>query len=121
MARKRMLDPGLWESSQFGELDFFERVLYISLISNADDEGRLEDRALLIRSKVFPDDNIAVSKIEASLERLKEVKLIIRYHAGDWDIIQHPKWEKYQTIQKPQPSKFPPFAGTLEEIGRAHV
>lgn len=107
MARKRMIDPGLWDSRQFSQLNFMERVLYIGLISNADDEGRLEDRTALIRSKIFPDDDIPLSGIEGALEQLKEVGLIERYTAGEWDIIQHPKWSKYQTINRPKPSKFP--------------
>jgi len=116
-----MIDPGLWDSRQFSQLNFMERVLYVGLISNADDDGRLEDRTALIRSKIFPDDDIPLSEIEDALEHLKEVGLIERYTAGEWDIIQHPKWAKYQKINRPSPSKLPPNADNRESFTERSV
>ena len=40
MARRRMIDPNFWESEDVSRLSLFARLLFIGMISNADDEGR---------------------------------------------------------------------------------
>jgi hypothetical protein len=104
-----MIDPRIWESEQFSRLGLFERQLYIGLISNADDEGRLRDHAAWIRSVIFPYDNFTIEEISEALTRIEGVGLIVRYQAGEWNVIQHPKWGKYQTVNRPQASKFPAY------------
>jgi len=109
VARRRMIDPRIWESEQFSKLSHFERLLYIGLISNADDEGRLRDHPSWIRSVVFPYDDVKIVDIESALSSLLRSNLIFRYQTPEWNIIQHPKWEKYQTVNRPQDSKFPAY------------
>ena len=40
MARKRMLSPDIWESESFSSLSDLSKIVFISIISHADDEGR---------------------------------------------------------------------------------
>ena len=40
MARKRMIDPNIWQSEDFNSLSLMGRLLFIGMFSNADDEGR---------------------------------------------------------------------------------
>ena len=40
MARRRMIAPEIWESSSFSKLSNFAKLIFIGLISNADDEGK---------------------------------------------------------------------------------
>ena len=40
MARKRMIDPNIWDSEDFSKLSILGRLLFIGMFSNADDEGR---------------------------------------------------------------------------------
>ena len=40
MARKRDIDPSLWDHEELNALPIPARYLFIGIISNADDEGR---------------------------------------------------------------------------------
>lgn len=108
MARRRMIDPGYWSSEHNIRLIFRQRLLFIGLISNADDEGRIKGNPNFIRAVVFPYDDINQSTIEDDLGLLAAEGLIIKYIHKDLDYIQIAKWDDYQRIDKPSPSKLPP-------------
>lgn len=111
MARRRMIDPGIWDGGQFSRLNFRQRVLYIGTISLADDEGIMRGNPPLVRSKIFAYDDIPVKTIEKDLLFLKEIGLIWFWKADDGnEYIQHPKWNDYQRIDKPYPSKYPNYS-----------
>ena len=40
MARKRMIDPNIWQSEDFSKLSTLGKLVFIGLFSLADDEGR---------------------------------------------------------------------------------
>ena len=40
MARKRMIDPAIWQSQDFSRLSMLAKLVFIGLFSYADDEGR---------------------------------------------------------------------------------
>jgi hypothetical protein len=44
MARRRMIDPTFWKDPGVRKLTFAERLRFIGLISNSDDEGRTKER-----------------------------------------------------------------------------
>ena len=46
MARKRMIDPGIWQSEDFAKMSTLGKLVFIGLFSNADDEGRGRANAL---------------------------------------------------------------------------
>jgi hypothetical protein len=108
MARRRMIDPGFWSSEHHIRLIFRQRLLFLGLISNADDEGRIKGNPNFIRAVVFPYDDINQSSIKDDLELLAAEGLIIKYIHNDLDYIQIAKWDDYQRIDKPSPSKIPP-------------
>jgi len=116
MARKRMIDPNIWTSVQVARLSVLQRLLYIGLISNADDEGRLNGDPTYIKGIIFPHDNITPGAIEDCLKRIARVGLIVRYRVGRGHYILHPNWRKYQTINKALPSRLPPPNAPLPNI-----
>jgi len=107
MARRRMIDPGIWTSEHNLNLIFRQRLLFIGLISNADDAGRIKGNPNFVRAVVFPYDDIPKLATENDLQVLEKEGLIQRYNCEDVDYIQLKKWDKYQRIDKPQPSKIP--------------
>lgn len=111
MARKRMLDPGIWTNVQVARLSVLQRLLYIGLISNADDDGRLNGDPTYIKGVVFPHDNITVQAIEDALKQIARGSLIVRYRANKSWYIQHPNWGKFQYIRDRRPSTIPPPKG----------
>lgn len=117
MARKRMIDPSFWVDEKLGMLDIASRLLFMGLISNADDEGRLVGHPSLIKSIIFPyDQNISVESITDKLKELAELKMIILYKNNKQSYIQVTNFRKYQTINKPTPSKYPSYKDSTSVV-----
>lgn len=109
MARKRMIDPDFWTDEALGSLPIHCRLLFMGLISNADDEGRLRGNPALIRSSVFPYDEFTAVEVESFLEQLHSERLIRRYSVDGQAFIDIPNFPKHQTINKPTPSRLPSY------------
>lgn len=111
MSRKRMIDPGIWNSEQVASLSVRQRLLFIGLISNADDEGKLKGSAAYIKSIIFPYDSIPLTTIETDLNRLSK-SIIVRYRIDELWYIKLPTWHKHQYIREPKPSDIPDPMGS---------
>ncbi len=108
MARKRMIDPGFWTDEKLGTLTLLHRLLFMGLISNADDEGRLQGHPALIKSIVFPYDvDITINDVQKCLDDLHEKKIIQIYTVDGQRYIHVINFLKYQQINRPTPSKYP--------------
>jgi hypothetical protein len=108
MARKRMIDPGFWTDEKLGTLTPLHRILFMGLISNADDEGRLQGHPALIKSTIFPYDiDITVSDVQLWLNDLCNKKLIQIYSVDEQVYIFIKNFLKYQQINRPTPSRLP--------------
>lgn len=109
MARKRMLDPMIWVDEKLGDCTRDERLLFIALISNADDEGRGIGNPKVVRAFTFPyDDDITANMTASMLKRLAAMTLIVLYDDGqDHQYYWLPRFLKHQVINKPIPSKLP--------------
>lgn len=110
MARKRMLSPEFWTDEKLGDCTRDERLLFMGLISQADDKGRGQGNPKLVKALVFPyDDDITTNMTASMLKRLAAMKLIALYDDGhDHQYYWLPRFLKHQVINKPIPSKLPP-------------
>jgi len=107
MARRRLIDPGVWCSGHFKRLNNRQRLLWIGLISMSDDEGKFKAEPAVIKSSVFPFDHLSPKVIDADLQHIEEEGLIQRYEV-DGDVYGRiVKWTKYQKPSHPTPSKIP--------------
>lgn len=109
MARKRMISPSMWESESFSELNDLAKLVFISMISHADDEGRGKANPAYIRSMTFPnDDSKRVADIEKALSEIG-CKMSVQFYSVDGrDYYFMTNWTEYQKIDKPTKSKLPP-------------
>ena len=98
-----MIDPKIWTNRRFIQLNAKERLFYIGLISNADDEGRLWNDFRSLKSKIFPADSISLGRIQSATLKLQEFSLI----ECDNISIQIKGWLDNQYIKKPQESTIP--------------
>lgn len=105
--RIRTLKPEMWADEAIGHLDPWERLLFIGLITMADDKGRLRALPSAIAGHVFPYDDFPPSKILKWLGSIADAGLIQRYHIGETDYIQVTGWAKHQKINRPQDSSLP--------------
>ena len=111
MARKRMIDPSFWTDEKIGECKYFERLLFLGLVSNADDEGIGRGNPKLLMSLIFPYDDIRISDFKKSLEKLSSLQMVTFYDAENQTYYKVNNFLKYQSINRPTPSEFPKFNG----------
>lgn len=107
MARRRLIDPGVWQSGHFKRLNFRQRLLWVGVISLSDDEGKLKGEPAVIKAATFPFDNVSIKTVESDLRKLEEEGLLRRYEADGDKYILIVKWDKYQKPSHPTPSKIP--------------
>ena len=105
MARKRMISPNFWTDEKLGECTICERLLFMGLISNADDDGYGRANPKLIKSVIFPyDTDLRVSDIDKWLSHLGTLSLIVLYTYRDQTY--------YFVPNKPTPTILPKITDT---------
>ncbi len=99
MVQRRMVYASLWQNEAFGELDDKSKLLYIGLLTLADDYGRLKNNPSVFRSQVFLyDEKITIKEIKDSVAHLDEMGLIKLYDSEQF--LYHPNWFKFQILRK---------------------
>ena len=93
MARSRNIKPGFFTNEELVELDFATRLLFAGLWTQADREGRMQDRPKRLKMQLFPSDNVDV---DAMLDSLARAALIVRYEVAGEKYICIPSWGKHQ-------------------------
>ncbi len=107
MPRKRMIHPSIWESKQFYTCTERQRLLFIGIFSLSDDYGKIDGEPLLLRSKIFVNDDISNNDIEKDIQILHQKKLIICYEVDGEKFIKCTKWDTHQKVSHPTDSKIP--------------
>ena len=107
MARKRMIDPNFWTDEKLGECSIQERLLFMGLISNANDEGYGRANSKLIKATIFPYDDIENDELEKWLNHLIEFNMVVIFEYDKQKYYYIPNFFKHQTINKPTKSTFP--------------
>lgn len=108
MARRRMIDPNFWQSEDISRLSPFARLLFIGMISNADDEGRGRANINYLKSIIFPYDDIRVAEVDKALSEISHNTSVVVYEVAHSRYYAFTKWEKWQRVDKPQKSIIPP-------------
>jgi hypothetical protein len=108
MARSRNIKPGFFTNELLAEMPHAARLLFIGIWCLADREGRLEDRPIQIKMKLFAADEVASSVIDGYLTALHQKGFIYRYTDGRTRLIQIVEWKKHQNPHhREQPSTLP--------------
>jgi len=112
MARKRFLTPDIWSDSFFVKLSPQERLLFIGMITLADDEGRLRAEASYLQGQIFPKDRVTHAKIRQFRDRIATLNRSVQvYKAAGMEYVQLRNWPRYQRPSHPLPSRLPPPRG----------
>lgn len=96
---QRLLRPGIRQSKRWARVGYFERVLYVALVTLVDDFGRYESDPELIRSEAFPfgdpnGDIIAVPTIDGAMLTLASKDLILLYEFEGKRYLQMTRWQE---------------------------
>ena len=95
MARARNIKPSLFKNELLGVADPFLTLLFESLWTLADREGRLEDRPLRIKGETFPYREGL--NVDGYLTELQRLGFIMRYSVNGEALIQVINFKKHQT------------------------
>lgn len=108
MARKRMIDPGIWSSEDFSKLTSFSKLVFIGLFSLADDEGRGKANPSYLKSMLFPyEEGIRSADIKKTLQEIASTMSVIFYTHDEKEYYALKSWGRFQTINRPSPSDIP--------------
>lgn len=94
----RNIDGSIFKDDFIGMQSHRLRLLWIGLIlAMADDQGRIEERPIMMKLEIFPfDTKVSVKDIEDDLKLMNKKNKIIRYVADGKRLIQIINWWKYQ-------------------------
>lgn len=105
MARARNIKPGFFKNDVLAECDPLARLLFAGLWTEADRDGRLEDRPKRIKNDILGYDDC---DIDSLLDQLFDRGFILRYAVDGARYIQILKWDKHQNPHvKEQASEIP--------------
>lgn len=115
MATKRMISSDIWEDDFFTALKMAERLIWIGVITAcADDQGRLQDNANLINSKLFPMDDADKTVMEHAINKFVRAGRLYRYTVNGKKLLQVTNWWKHQTPRWAGKSNYPPPEGWID-------
>jgi len=97
--QRRMLYSKIWTSEQFSKLSDRAKLLYIGMLTLADDDGRLIANPAYLRGQVFTYNDISISDVLIIRNEIEKTDLISVYIIKESEYIEHPNWGKYQTIR----------------------
>ncbi len=112
MPRIRSIRPEFWTRRKLAAASPEVRLVMIGVVQLADDEGRLEADAVILRSQLFPAGGIGQAEFNRALEFLASIGEIVSYEVDGAPYVCVPGWRdkkswQYQQINKPQPSRLP--------------
>lgn len=117
MARIRTIKPEIWGDEKFGMLATVDQLVYIGLISNADDAGRLVDSVRLIDGLIWPyDESRSARESIANLSRATLIKRGVT--ASGQKVIQIVGWKDHQKVDRPNfKAALPPISVFHNDLG----
>src|SRR5262249_28528935 len=119
MPRIRSLKPEHRQHRKVGRLSHPVYRLWIGLICEADDDGRLVYDPEQLRALIFPYHHVKAAAIIGFVAELEKVGLIRTYEASGQRYLFFPSWSDHQRIHKHHytPSKLPrPDGGDTVQV-----
>ena len=117
MARIRTLKPEFWQDEKLAPLPPLERLVFLGLISMADDAGRLVDSVKMIDGMLFP---LTDDTSRDAIETLARLGRVCRYTSDSGQkCIQIIGWARHQKVDNP--AKHVLAAPTPEDLARPPV
>jgi hypothetical protein len=120
VARIRTVKPDIWLSPQVMNLEFGARILFVGLITQADDQGRGVADARRLKAAVYPGDDVTAAQVDSWLVAIEAEGIANLYSVeGHGRLYQLVSWHTHQSINKPKASNYPPPTGIQDKDGIA--
>jgi hypothetical protein len=105
------------EEQWFGELPDRDALIYLGIVNAlADDQGRLADNPVVIRSRLFPYRDVPAADVVAAIDRCVGAGQLLRYEDGGQRLLQVVDWWKRQKPQWATRSPLPAPAGWQDRV-----
>ena len=104
MARRRMTDPAFYTDDKIIQCSIEERYLFKGMWNFADDEGVIQNNAMLMKVRIFPADEYTEAQIREWMDHLILLDMILVDESGA--LLKIKNWTEYQKINRPSPSKY---------------
>lgn len=131
MARKRLIDPMVWDDGDLVDLSIPEHLLFIGLISFTDDYGHVTANAALLKKWVFGYRDITTAEVQTMVDNLlAKCRNLHPYIVNGQRLIWLSSFERHQDLRWRGKAQYPchvcgkhhepsDFAG--KDAIRAHV
>lgn len=106
--RIRTLKPETWQDEKIGRVSRDARLLFVGLITLADDDGRFRSLPTQVLGHVFPYDLDAPKKLERWMRELTDEGLVVIYEIGGVQYGLLPQFGRHQRISHYKESLIPP-------------
>jgi hypothetical protein len=102
-----MIQPGIWTDEGFLSLSIAARLMFIGMISGADDEGRglATDRCL--KASVFPADDVTLEQVRTYRDEVAAAVNVKLYDVDGKKYYECSKWRNHQRLERPSKSIIP--------------
>lgn len=107
MSRIRTIKPEFWEDEKVGRMSRDARLLFLGLISTADDQGRFRAHPSRVASAVFPYDEIPRVEVSAWLRELEALRVIAVYVVDGETYGAIRSWARHQKVDHPAQPRLP--------------
>lgn len=115
MPRIRSLKPDLWQDAKICRLGRDARLLFLGMITQADDEGRMRASAGVLRGLIFPEDDLRNKQVQGWAEEIQDAGLARFYEVRGEIFAELLGWQRNQRVSHPRSSSIPPFAAHSRE------
>lgn len=114
MARIRTIKPEFWQDEKLAPLDPLTRLVFLGLISMADDGGRVNDNVKIIDAFIFPETQDTCGNALGILTELGRLRRGVT--SSGQRVIQVVNW-RHQRIDRPNlAGALPPISGDTPEL-----
>lgn len=114
MPRIRTIKPEFWQDELISKMDPLDRLVFLGLISMADDFGRVRDNIKILDAFIFPNCSRTVRESVANLSRINRIRR--GNSSNGTPIIEIVNWSKHQKVDKPQTATaLPPICDKTKE------
>lgn len=118
MARIRTIKPEFFDDETIAALSFQARLAFIGLLQQADREGRLRDRPVRLKARMFPYDDLDIVTL---LDELERHRFIRRYTVGGEAFIAIRTFTKHQQVNQRETASVLPAPPEAAEHSLAHA
>lgn len=109
MARIRTIKPEMPGSATLARCSRDARLLFVWLITDADDVGRVAGSAKRLAGSLYPHDgDVSEADVNRWVAELEAVDLLSSYWVKGVRYLALSGWSEHQRINKPTPSRLPP-------------